>query len=144
MKKSNQPPMGCKVSWLCTNRREEASCRSEELQGNPPWPPRSDCKPGPGRFLVATVRQVATMKTDSLPLMFSGCSFQKRVSQTNHCLKKNINNDRSVSSAHRGRLADYKLGTRIMRGLGCFIHLPKTLMQKQTASQRYSRCKFSF
>lgn len=31
MKKSNQPPIGWKVRWVCINLREEVNSRPEEL-----------------------------------------------------------------------------------------------------------------
>ena len=48
MKKTKQPPVGCKVSWVCTNRREEANSRREELQGKPRGPHGQAAARAPG------------------------------------------------------------------------------------------------
>ena len=56
MKKTNQPPVRCKVSWVCTNRGEEANSRRENYKESP-VAPTVRLQPGPldpARFLAAS------------------------------------------------------------------------------------------
>lgn len=58
-------------------------------------------------------------------LTFLVYSIQKCINQINHLLKENINNNRSVS-VYLGSFTDYKLRTRVIRGLGYLVCFPQT------------------